>query len=86
VASVSPKKLAWALILIGGPGLAGPGCHSQNGSAGPTMEFTKAPAAAQGGRERVDTIAERFRNVHLKFSGYDRVPLRESWQMEDLGS
>jgi hypothetical protein len=170
VASVSPRELAWALILIGGLGFAAQGCHSQKSNAGPTSEFTKVPPAAQGGRERTDTIAGRVRNAdpgqqiviyahsgtrwvqpwpdralpsiradstwstktHLgfeyavllvdpeyhplptldaaptqgglvalvkivkgtpqfaptgspKFSGYDRVPLLESWQMEGLG-
>src|SRR5579859_1018380 len=35
------------------------GCHSQKPSTGPTIQFTKIPPAAQGGRERVDTIAGR---------------------------
>src|SRR5258708_39155192 len=33
------------------------GCRSPKTLAGPTIEFTKIPPAAQGGRERVDTIA-----------------------------
>jgi hypothetical protein len=64
VASVSPKKLAWALILIGSLGFAAQGCHSQKSSAGPSIEFTKVPPAAQGGRESTDTIAGRLRNAH----------------------
>jgi hypothetical protein len=35
------------------------GCRSQNAPAVPTIELTKIPPAAQGGRERVDTIAGR---------------------------
>jgi hypothetical protein len=35
------------------------GCGSQKAPAVPTIEFTKIPPAAQGGRERVDTIAGR---------------------------
>ena len=35
-------------------------CHSRQAAAGPTIEFTKIPPAAQGGRERVDTIAGRL--------------------------
>ncbi len=66
VASVSPKKLAWALILIGGLGFAAQGCHSQKSSARPSIEFTKIPPAAQGGRERVDTISGRVRNARPK--------------------
>jgi hypothetical protein len=67
MASVSPKKLARTLIpILGILGLnfAGQGCHSQKNSAGPTIEFTKVPPAAQGGRERTDTIAGRARNAH----------------------
>jgi hypothetical protein len=63
VASVAPKNLAWALILILGVGFAVQGCHSQQGRAGPFIEFTKIPPAAQGGRERTDTIAGRVRNA-----------------------
>jgi hypothetical protein len=33
------------------------GCHSQPGNAPPKIEFTKIPPAAQGGRERVETIS-----------------------------
>lgn len=35
------------------------GCHSRQSDNPPTIEFTKIPPAAQGGRERVDTIAGR---------------------------
>ena len=59
VASVAPKELAWALILIGVLGFGAQGCHSQKSSAGASIEFTKIPPAAQGGRERVDTISGR---------------------------
>ncbi len=66
VASVAPKKLTWALILIGAFGFAAPGCHSQKSSASPSIEFTHIPPAAQGGRERVDTISGRVRNARPK--------------------
>ena len=66
VASVSPEKLAWALTLIGGLGFAAQGCHSQKSSGEPTVEFTRVPPAAQGGRERVDTISGRVRNARPK--------------------
>jgi hypothetical protein len=36
------------------------GCHSRQQAARPTIEFTKIPPAAQGGRERVDTISGRI--------------------------
>jgi hypothetical protein len=62
VASFAPKNFALALILILVPGLAIHGCHSEKTSASPSIEFTKIPPAAQGGRERTDTIAGRVRN------------------------
>src|SRR6266576_4015785 len=69
VASVAPKELAWALILSFGIlrlDFAGQGCPSQKRSVGPSIEFTKIPPAAQGGRERTDTIAGRVRNARPK--------------------
>ena len=38
-------------------------CASRKTDMTPTIEFTKIPPAAQGGRERVDTIAGRVRNA-----------------------
>ena len=35
------------------------GCQSRQANSGPSIEFSKIPPAAQGGRERVDTIAGR---------------------------
>ena len=35
------------------------GCHQRQNSASPSIEFTKIPPAAQGGREKVDTISGR---------------------------
>lgn len=34
-------------------------CHSQQSASAPSIEFSKIPPAAQGGRERVDTISGR---------------------------
>jgi hypothetical protein len=39
-------------------------CHARQGNPAPTIEFTKIPPAAQGGRERVDTIAGRVAGAH----------------------
>src|SRR6266699_3137237 len=67
--SVAPKKLARTLILILGTlgfNSACQGCHSQKSSAGPSIEFTHIPPAAQGGRERIDTISGRVRNARPK--------------------
>lgn len=38
-------------------------CHSQSSKNQPFIEFSKIPPAAQGGRERVDTIAGRVRGA-----------------------
>jgi hypothetical protein len=38
-------------------------CQSHPVDGGPSIEFSKIPPAAQGGRERVDTIAGRVRNA-----------------------
>lgn len=60
-ASVAPKKPALALMYILGIlglGFAFQGCHSKSADT-PTIVFTKIPPAAEGGTERVDTIAGR---------------------------
>src|SRR6266699_6002796 len=62
-ASLALKNFALGLTLILVPGLAIHGCHSGKTSASPSIEFTKIPPAAQGGRERTDTIAGRVRNA-----------------------
>ena len=49
------------LALIVACCLALPGCHWQKFDANPAIEFTKVPPAAQGGREKVDTIAGRVK-------------------------
>ncbi|HXQ38894.1 MAG TPA: hypothetical protein VN843_33135, partial [Anaerolineales bacterium] len=61
-ASIAPKGLALPLILII-LGFAGYGCHSQKNSASPSIEFTHIPPAAQGGKERLDTISGRVSNA-----------------------
>jgi hypothetical protein len=38
------------------------GCHSHENNSGSSIEFTHIPPAAQGGRERLDTISGRVRN------------------------
>jgi hypothetical protein len=39
-------------------------CHSQEAQKHPVIAFSKIPPAAQGGRERVDTIAGRVTGAH----------------------
>ena len=41
-------------------------CQSHKTNSGPSIEFTHIPPAAQGGRERVDTISGRVRNARPK--------------------
>jgi hypothetical protein len=38
-------------------------CQSHKANSGPSIEFTHIPPAAQGGRERVDTISGRVKNA-----------------------
>ncbi len=40
------------------------GCRSRMGTTAPAIEFSKIPPAAQGGRERVDTISGRAVGAH----------------------
>src|SRR5216684_976019 len=41
-------------------------CQSHKANSGPSIEFTHIPPAAQGGRERVDTISGRVKNAEPK--------------------
>ncbi len=41
-------------------------CQSHKANSGPSIEFTHIPSAAQGGRERVDTISGRVRKSRPK--------------------
>src|SRR6202171_4234708 len=62
-------KLARTFVLILGTldlNFAGLGWRARKGSAGPSIEFIHIPPAAQGGRERVDTISGRVRNARPK--------------------
>jgi hypothetical protein len=54
----SAAKVALSLAVL----LAG--CQRQLAPAGPVIQFTKIPPAAQGGRERVDTITGRVTGAH----------------------
>jgi hypothetical protein len=48
-----------SMLAITLAGVLPTGCHSREKSARPKIEFSKIPPAAQGGRERVDTISGR---------------------------
>jgi hypothetical protein len=41
-------------------------CRSHKANSAPSIEFTHIQPAAQGGRERVDTISGRIRNARPK--------------------
>jgi hypothetical protein len=58
-------KVFW-LIALGIVSGASSGCRTTDGNSKPSIEFSKVPPAAQGGRERVDTISGR---VHGARSG-----------------
>ena len=55
------QRIAFLLLILATEfaGVLLGGCHSREESAHPKIEFTKIPPAAQGGRERVDTISGR---------------------------
>ena len=64
--SVASKKLVRTLVLILGTlglNFACQRCHSQKSADSPSLELTKIPPAAQGGRERTDTIAGHVKNA-----------------------
>lgn len=52
-------KISYTLFLLA---LLFGGCQTQQNQGPPSIEFTKIPPAAQGGRERVDTISGRVAN------------------------
>ncbi len=56
--AASPGSIGFAVCLTVSLFLL-VGCHSREAATGPIVEFTKIPPAAQGGRERVDTISGR---------------------------
>ena len=53
--SRKPVLLAWRMALGS--------CQSHRGSSVPSIELTRIPPAAQGGRERVDMAAGRAKDV-----------------------
>jgi hypothetical protein len=64
VARIAPNRLGLVLIVITlGLGFANYGCRSQKNGASPSIEFTRIPPAAQGGKERFDTISGRVMNA-----------------------
>jgi hypothetical protein len=50
--------------IVVGVGIGLNGCQSHQTGATPSIEFSKIPPAAQGGREKLDTIAGRVKNAH----------------------
>src|ERR1700751_3434075 len=57
-----PRVWPLHLVLLCAAFLSG--CHAEDPPQGPAVEFTKIPPAAQGGRERVDTITGRVTGAH----------------------
>jgi hypothetical protein len=55
------KNVTFALLVV--QSTLQSGCESPKTPESPTIEFTKIPPAAQGGRERVDTISGRVTGV-----------------------
>src|SRR5215472_17668235 len=54
--SLCKRERSAAFVLLS---LLISGCHARQTNSGPSIEFSKIPPAAQGGRERTDTIAGR---------------------------
>src|SRR5215831_10064228 len=52
---VLPVLLKRSLLLV--LSIALTSCQSRHAETGPSIEFTKIPPAAEGGREKVDSIA-----------------------------
>ena len=59
---MKPRCCAWLKQMLLSFCIALTSCQSRHGDTGPSIEFSKIPPAAQGGRERVDTIAGRVKN------------------------
>jgi hypothetical protein len=66
--SWKPALLAWCMALAS--------CQFHRDSSVPSIEFTKIPAAAQGGRERVDTIARRAKKLRPE----QQIGIYAHWQ------
>lgn len=60
--SSSRLAVVWPLLLALAVALNG--CQSQKATGAPSIEFTRIPPAAQGGPERVETIAGRVHGSH----------------------
>lgn len=56
--AVLSQRTMWLVFCV-----ALNGCQWRQAGSAPWIEFTKIPPAAEGGRERVDTIAGRVRNA-----------------------
>jgi hypothetical protein len=62
--SINGRRYRWAINFTLALVTLLSACHSQKAPTGPTIQFTKIPPAAQGGRERVDTISGRVTGAH----------------------
>jgi hypothetical protein len=84
-ASIAPKNFARALTLILVAGLALHGCHSKKTSAGPSIEFTRVPQAAEGSPDKLDIIEGRVTGVRpeLQIVLYARS---EKWWVQPLAN
>src|SRR5258705_13775508 len=65
-ASATCPVLRLLSAIVFASALALMACRSEKLQETPSITFTKIPPAAQGGRERVDTISGRVRNARPK--------------------
>jgi len=54
----------WQIAVFAAIAMLSSGCRPQKAPVNPAIAFTKIPPAAQGGRERVDTVAGRVSGAH----------------------
>src|SRR5271163_3060309 len=54
----------WQIVVFAAIAMLSSGCRTQKAPVNPAIAFTKIPPAAQGGRERVDTVAGRVSGAH----------------------
>lgn len=57
-------RCAWMINFVLALAVLLGACQRQQAPSGPAIQFTKIPPAAQGGRERVDTITGRVAGAH----------------------
>jgi acetyl esterase/lipase len=68
IETASARCPVWRILsaIVFVSAVASMACMSEKLQETPSITFTKIPPAAQGGREKVDTISRRVRNAQPK--------------------